>query len=216
MKPPYFTAVALLPVLVVGRAVLPASRLNGLINATSPIYVNDNHPSQGKYTPSDSKSVQIAGDNDLTPWDFWWKYLCRGSRLHEASIRSIPEALEFASPLDTPFDSTLESELKRWGYLEHNSEAAAQCWFNFWIPKPLHDLNIDAMGSDMGGPNRCFWFEHWDRDAEDEHGPIPINQQFYEVDGRWYRVSKAMRAMKHYDSTSNHLVRLLIHTRSLG
>lgn len=152
--------------------------------------------------PTNIKLVKaVTADDDPALKAFWQKYVCRGQKLHQASISNKEQAVQYATPIDSQFDGTLENELARWGYLEYNEDAAPNCWFSLYIPTELKALNIDPRGSDQGGPNKCFLFQHWNRDAHDKGGPVPVEEQDYFVDGKAFKVSR--QSLSGYKPTSN-------------
>ena len=177
MKLLHMAETALLPLLVVGRVVHLSPRLNAVTNVTSLL------------SPSDVFTA--AGDPSVAPKsETWQKYTCRGQRLWQAMVNNKDKAGNFLTPIDTPFDSTLEDELKHWGYIERNDDADDQCMFDKYLRKPLEALNIDPKGSVRGGPNECFYFQHYDPSKKDEEGfLVPEYKQTYQVAGKTYKVS---------------------------
>lgn len=181
MKLALVIACALLPLLTKCR-VLPRPYFANTTTSLEPYVVG-----------FEQSSVLVAADTPAPPDTAWQKYVCRGEKLHSACRANKDKAGEFITPVDAPFDSTLEQELARWGYREQNDIAAASCWFDLYLPHELAALNIDPRGSDEGGPNECFMFQHYDLDAKNDNGqPIPITEQTYTVDGKTYRVGSAM------------------------
>lgn len=183
--------ILLLPLLVACRVVPISPRSDIVVNITSLVDVNRNlfAGSELPYIGPSPEPVTAVDDDDLTTDQLWEKYVCRGKKLQLASFHDREEAAQFASPIDSRFDSTMEWDLARWGYMEYHDQVAQNCHLQFDIPQPLKDLGINPQGSDRGGPNHCFMFQHWDSSARDEQGPIPVEDQHYLVDDKWYRVS---------------------------
>src|SRR5690242_9281194 len=172
---------ALLPLFATCRVLLPH-----LITNTTSLRPFNRHLVESKPFP-----VLVAADTPTpasTPETLWQKHVCRGEKLHNACRANKDEAARFVTPIDSPFDSTLEQELARWGYRERNDAAAASCWLDLHLPHELAALNIDPRGSDEGGPNECFMFLHYDLSLKINGRSIPVEEQTYVVDGKTYRV----------------------------
>jgi hypothetical protein len=138
----------------------------------------------------------------------WCKAKSRGSQLTKAMMMNEHEA---ATLLQWPYtqstwDGDLKPELKKWGYKEINSEmntrdldVDGQCDFD-----KIHELgdafkaiNVDPRPAGKGGPNHCFYVEHMNGPTviPDEDGKIPYeDKQYYEADGRKYRVCDYIKA----------------------
>lgn len=120
----------------------------------------------------------------------WEDYVCRGEELLQACISNKDKAVHFLTPIDSPFDSTFDADLVRWGYNEHNADA--ECMFATYLKRPFEETGIDPRGDVEGGPNQCFQFQHWDPEARDEDGyQIPVIEQTYEVDGGRLKVNSS-------------------------
>src|SRR5690242_8652788 len=133
-----------------------------------------------------------AGDDPpaIQRSEAWQKYACRGQKLWQAMTNNKDKAVDYLTPIDTLFDGTLEEELERWGYIERNDDADDLCMFDTYLRQPLEALDINSKGSVVGGPNECFFFQHYDPNMQDEDGfLVPSYNQKYEVDGKTYRVS---------------------------
>ena len=105
------------------------------------------------------------------------------------------EAAKHVTPVHSPWDGTLEEELKTWGYKDVSDARTDDCDFeNTNRMKPAFDaLGIDTRDSSEGGPNHCFTVIHRDGPAVErgQFGNLPpLSSQYYTVNGRKYRVSK--------------------------
>lgn len=187
----HLISVALLPLLVASRVILHSPHPD-LDTYTFPTLLHSLNNTFGDFL----QSPALAADGDPPPTprsEAWQKYECRGQRLWQAMTTNKDEAVEHLTPIDSPFDSTLEEELKRWGYIERNSDADDQCMFDTYLRQPLEAMGIDPKGGVRGGPNECFYFQHYDPNMKDNSGfLVPGYQQKYTVDGRTYRVCNMM------------------------
>lgn len=127
-----------------------------------------------------------APGNPASKQTYWQKCTCRGQKLTKASIFDKDKAIQFGTPLDTPFDSTLETELARWGYFERNEEANEKYC-------ELFDMTLEGVLEGLGleGHNECFWFQHNRGEkepfpGESADGWVPVEQQTYRVDEKTY------------------------------
>ncbi|KAJ8106913.1 hypothetical protein OPT61_g9226 [Boeremia exigua] len=154
---------ALLSLLATCRVLPPTSPSHALLNTTSLASFNDNHLYR----------ISAAGKPRPVPPTPWQKYVCRGQKLHQACISGKDKAVEFVTPVDSKFDSTLESELAQWGYYDRPEEAATYCWFELYLPTELKELDINPKGKDEGGPNECFMFKHYNDLSSD----VPADKQ---------------------------------------
>lgn len=119
----------------------------------------------------------LAGDDDEA---FWTKYVCRGERLHAASIRNKDAAISFVAAVDSEFDGTMEDEMKTWGYTDEKG-VSMYCGLEDIAPI-LNSLGIDPWfkkEGKTGGENACFHIEHTGS----------LGRPKYKVDGKTYRVS---------------------------
>lgn len=152
---------------------------------------------------------------DLTPEQkdaAWCKAKSRGSQLTKAMMLNDQEA---ATLLQWPYtqstwDGDLKPELKKWGYKEVNNEmnkqemdVDGQCDFDrtHEIGDAFKAINVDPRPAGKGGPNHCFYVEHMNGPTilPDEDGNIPKYEedQYYEADGKRYRVCSWRRP--HHD-----------------
>lgn len=189
MKWEHLTIASCFLTLLVARVVLLSPRHE--INASSIL----------AFRPGDDSNqslpfaVLAAGDDPpaIQRSETWQKYTCRGQKLWQAMTNKKDKAVDYLTPIDTLFDGTLEEELERWGYIERNDDADDLCMFDTYLRQPLEALDIDPKGSVFGGPNECFFFQHYDPNMQDEDGfLVPSYNQEYEVDGKTYRVSDPM------------------------
>ena len=124
--------------------------------------------------------VVAAADSSL-----WSKYVCRGEKLSKASKFEKDKAVEFAKPIDSPWEGTMEAELETWGYKEVDADLL--CNFDD-ITNALKALKIGKLSFIEGGANYCFQVRHVDDGAHIEHV-----DQTYTVDNKVYRVSGSWR-----------------------
>lgn len=115
-----------------------------------------------------------------TPQSEWQKNVCRGAKLNKACKLDKEKAIEFVNPIDSPWDGTLEAELKLWGY--HEVPADMHCDFDD-IASALKALRIGLLSRAEGGDNYCYQVRHWDDDARTNH-----RDQTYTVENKVYRV----------------------------
>ncbi|KAJ4993437.1 hypothetical protein SVAN01_00985 [Stagonosporopsis vannaccii] len=91
---------------------------------------------------------------------FWNRHVCRGEKLHEASIRNKDTALNFVRAVDSEFDGTMEDEMKTWGYTDEQGRSIF-CNLDD-LTHELNSLGIDAefRKGDKQGDNECFHVHH--------------------------------------------------------
>lgn len=119
---------------------------------------------------------------------FWQKYVCRGEKLTQASKRNIDKAIQFADPVDSEWDGTLEAELKLWGYADLKGKSLYCDLSN--IAEDLNKVGVDAKFKPRGGQNECFSVKHsLTNDRNDKGEKIPPKDQRYTVGDKTYRVS---------------------------
>jgi hypothetical protein len=127
----------------------------------------------------------IPSSTPISPQTEWQKYVCRGEKLTQASKLDREKAAQFATPIDSEWDGTLEAELKLWGYELY----IGFCDFSN-IADQLRALNIDSRFKPKGGQNECFSVRHSNIEATNEEGEeMPVMDQTYTVNGKTYRVS---------------------------
>lgn len=98
------------------------------------------------------------------------------------------KVVQFITPIDSSFDTTLEAELARWGYFEQDADA--DCMFDTYLDDAFKTMGIDPLGDVEGGPNRSHKIQHWDPHARDEEGfQLPVAKQTNELDGKEYKIS---------------------------
>jgi hypothetical protein len=120
---------------------------------------------------------------------FWQRYVCRGEKLTQASKRNKDKAVQFASPIDSEWDGTLEKELKLWGYRD-KKEQPLTCDLSIVAPD-LAKVGIDAKFKDKGGQNECFAVYHLRVEQDKQGKSVPVANQRYTVGEKSYRVSAA-------------------------
>lgn len=112
---------------------------------------------------------------------FWRKYVCRGEKLTQASMRNKDTAVQHASPIDSEWDGTMEEELRLWGYTDYKGKSV-YCEFDNIIDN-LNAIGVDGRFKSRGGENDCYNVGHRRSDA------TPLKDQTYEVDGKTYKAS---------------------------
>jgi hypothetical protein len=84
-------------------------------------------------------------------------------------------------------------ELKDWFWHEASFDQNFNCHFGddgdhaHRIGTALAALGLSEKPKDQGGDNMCYSIEHMDEDLVDEHGPVPLIDQLYTVDGDPYQ-----------------------------
>lgn len=150
--------------------------------------------------------------NNDEPWSFerqhtpeetastWCKAKSRGAKLIKAmSLNNQDAATSLAWPyIQSQWDGDLKTELKTWGYNDDDkghAQADGSCDFTKDLGQAFKDLGIDSRSKGRGGPNQCFYVEHMNGPTviRDEDGEMPYEEeQFYEADGKKYRVRTAL------------------------
>ena len=178
-------ATVFFPLLTISRSLRITPRLLAVANSSS-------RPLADRL-PSDLQPARLlVADNTPSTvtkqaLNRWEDYVCRGEELLEACISNKDKAIQYLTPIDSPFDTTFDADLQRWAYNERNADA--DCMFNTYLKTPFEAMNIDPGGDVEGGPNQCFSFQHWDPDARDDEGyPVPVIEQIYELNGIEYKV----------------------------
>jgi hypothetical protein len=131
------------------------------------------------------------------------KATCKGEKLLAATTSSHDSAARYISPIDSPWTNPLQQDLATWGYRIDTDDGTAQwraqhfdeCEFahNHKLKNMFDDLGIDTRSTWQDGPNRCYFVSHKDGPAVQRapNGQLPpVNQQWYNVNGRQYRVSE--------------------------
>jgi hypothetical protein len=176
------------PLLVIGRSLRLSPRPLAVANVTSrPLPVSPSFSFHALPVLVAGKSPKTVSKQALNSWE---DYVCRGEELLEACISNKDKAVQFLTPIDSPFDTTFDADLKRWGYNERDADA--DCMFDTYLKTPFEAMGIDPRGDVEGGPNQCFRFQHWDPDARDEEGyQLAVVKQTYELNGIEYRVNRS-------------------------
>lgn len=115
---------------------------------------------------------------------FWQRYVCRGEKLTQASLRNKDTAVKFAKPIDSEWDGTLENELKLWGYTDYDGQSL-YCEIGN-IAENLANIGVDAKFKHnvKTGQNQCFNIGHRLKSEK-----TPVRDQTYTVGDKTYRVS---------------------------
>lgn len=72
--------------------------------------------------------------------------MCRGEELLEACISNKDKAVQFLTPIDSPFNTTFDADLKPWG--NNDRDADADCVFGPYLKVPFEAMNIDDPSAD--------------------------------------------------------------------
>ncbi|KAJ4347557.1 Mitochondrial import inner membrane translocase subunit tim8 [Ascochyta clinopodiicola] len=133
----------------------------------------------------------------------WQKYVCRGEKLNQACKLDKGKATQFAGPIDSVWDGTMEAELKLWGYKE--LPADSHCYFGD-IEPAFRALKIDMETAMEGGSNYCFQVCHFDAKARNAQGErIAYRDQTYKVNDKEYRVGGRQIVTQTSSSRSDYL-----------
>ncbi|KAF3054124.1 hypothetical protein E8E11_011821 [Didymella keratinophila] len=124
---------------------------------------------------------------------YWQKCVCRRQKLTKACTSNKDKTIQFGTPLDNNFGSTLEVELSKWGYLERNEGANEKnCdLFEVTLAGVLEGLGLE-------GHNECFWFQQNRGEKEPLPGvkdQVPVKEQMYKVGEKSYRNTYAKAIM---------------------
>jgi hypothetical protein len=155
-------------------------------------FLNDVSRGTDTPPPSSPPTTSTADDADDA---LWTKSSCRGHALlvamtldEEASSRMLGWPY-----IQSPWDG---SELGKWGYSRDTQDEERNeytCNFaRYGMSPAFRDLNIDMRPAEHGGPNHCFSVQHRAGPSIKKlpDGTWPeMKDQWYEVDGVWYRVS---------------------------
>lgn len=118
----------------------------------------------------------VGHEDDET---FWNRHVCRGEKLHQASIRNKDTAINFVRIVDSEFDGTMENDMKTWGYTDHKGESI-YCELEDIAPD-LNSLGINTAfrSGSSNGDNECFYIDH----------RSSLGRATYKVGGTTYHVS---------------------------
>jgi hypothetical protein len=130
-------------------------------------------------------TVTIAAKPKLDDATLWNTCKCRGEKITQASLEDKDTAKNLVTPIDSPWEGTMEEELKLWGYAQPKG-ATVYCDFS------STETEFRAMGIDTNfkertknGQNQCYQAHH------SKGGPRgKVKEQTYEVEKKIYRVSK--------------------------
>lgn len=82
--------------------------------------------------------------------------------------------------------SVYVDEIVNWGYQYHDIEAQnsehAKLKEYWGIEDALKRLGVSEKTKGKGGNNEFVYYTHFDPDARDEQGPIPLDEQTYELE----------------------------------
>jgi hypothetical protein len=149
---------------------------------------------QGLFNPS----IAAVGADPPTDDEVWKKAQCKGENLNIAMTLDDDGAhsvLNNMPYIQSPWDGTMEDDLRKWGYSEGGEKEVKKCEQDL---ADLKDINtaLKALGTDYtsarnGGPNHCYNARH--RDSPNIHlvdgkKPSRVSKQWFTVDGKEYRV----------------------------
>jgi hypothetical protein len=132
----------------------------------------------------------------------WNKDKCRGQALLSAmTLNEANSSRMFGWPYtQSPWDG---SKLAKWGYdvdVTHEDHVWYCDFITYNMNRAFEELMINIRPSGKGGPNHCFLIQHQYgstvKKPKDGTWPEP-KDQWYEVDGVWYRVRCALEPGYH-------------------
>ena len=136
-------------------------------------------------------TVIIAAKPVLNDATLWNTCKCRGERITQASMQNKDTAMKLVTPIDSPWDGTMEEELKLWGYRQPKG-ATLYCDFSS-TEMEFNKMGIDTkfMERTKDGQYRCYQALH------NKEGPYgQSKEQIYEVGGKIYRLSEGPRSLE--------------------
>lgn len=164
------------------KTAAPLSQENAHIAWTKSLSIRNTYPIAEIVSIGSNDITTLAGEDDI---GFWAKYVCRGEKLTQASVRNKDTATNYVTGIDSRFDGSMETELETWDYTEHKGKSL-YCELDN-IAATLNSIGIDAKfrKGNNNGQNECFHVEH----RRTNGGGLNIRDQTYEAAGRTYRVS---------------------------
>jgi len=155
-------------------------------------FLDDLSSGTGKLPPSSPPTTSTANDADDA---LWTKASCRG---HALLVAMTLNEQESSRMLGWPYTQSpwTGSEFDKWGYTRDTEDEELNyytCNFaRYGISPAFRDLNVDMRPAEEGGPNHCFSIQHQGSPMIKRlpDGTLPeVKDQWFEVDGVWYRVS---------------------------
>jgi hypothetical protein len=148
---------------------------------------NDFHPNASlPLTVHTGQGLPRPADDTL-----WNQCRIKGCNLLEGMVRPDHEAGQLLTPprdsAQSPFKD-FPDEVIDWGYQyydveEQGSEHAKLD--DYWgIADALRGLGVSDKTKGKGGNNELVFYTHWDPNASDQNGRIPLREQEYEVEGK--------------------------------
>ena len=148
------------------------------------------------------KILALAQPADDTLWN---SAACRGGKMLLGMTLNAPEAAMICQLITSLWDGTLEKELTTWGYTDYSAtlDFPSECHMTgdqgHGLDDALQYLGADSRSSRDSGDNVCYTLQHRDGTTvlRDQHGRLPdVQDQYYNVNGRQYRVSRNKRPNK--------------------
>ncbi|KAJ4373531.1 hypothetical protein N0V86_007672 [Didymella sp. IMI 355093] len=131
--------------------------------------------------------VTIAARPVLDDATLWNTCKCRGEKITQASLQNKDTAINLVTPIESPWEGTMEEELKLWGYKEPKG-LSLYCNFDS-VAREFGEMGIDTKFKEktQTGQNECYQAHH------SRGGPRgKIKDQTYEVDHKIYHVSEEL------------------------
>ncbi len=112
------------------------------------------------------------------------KAVCKGGKLLQAMKLSAPDAGNYITPVDSPWDGTLVNELAEWGYAETSRNDYCDLSDPFFgMATALDALGVNGWSvTTPGGQNQCYEIDH-----SLPGNKQPVEQQTYTVNGQVYK-----------------------------
>ncbi|KAI4948448.1 hypothetical protein J4E91_005871 [Alternaria rosae] len=159
-------------------------------------------PLQGPDIPSRSSRGLLARVDNIDI--VYHKATCKGQKLLAAKTSPRNAVAAYVNPIDSPCTDPIQQELETWGYKIETDDGTAEwrashddeCEFenSHKLKSMFDDLGIDTRSTYRNGPNRCYFVNHKDGPAvrRNDQGDLPpIKQQWYNANGKYYRVTNA-------------------------
>jgi hypothetical protein len=167
MKLAQLACIVGLVVLAAGEVLVAPSSVDSLSLNVSNINFGIGKPgTAGDDDPDDSDPPSSPGYDEELASDFLWgTCYCRGAKLFVAMTQNPDQAQNFITPINSPWDGTMYTELTTWGGNDVSSDPTRviRCDFSANgrdMQTAFDALGIDTRSSLAGGSNVCFTLEH--------------------------------------------------------